>query len=43
MGLCVVKAREERGVAKMPILLRVVLPWAIMSAFLSPLTPHEEK
>jgi hypothetical protein len=41
--LCVVKAREERGVSKMPILLWVVLPCAIMSAYLSPLTPREYK
>jgi hypothetical protein len=43
MELCVVEAREERGVTKMPILLWVVLPWAIMSAYLSPLTPPEDK
>jgi hypothetical protein len=43
MELCVVKAREEHGVAKMPILLWVVLPCAIMSAYFSPLTPPEEK
>jgi hypothetical protein len=41
--LCVAKAREERGVRKMPILLWVVLPCAIMSAYLSSLTPPEEK
>jgi hypothetical protein len=41
--LCVAKAREERGVSKMPILLWVVLPCAIMSAYLSSLTPPEEK
>ena len=43
MELCVVKAREERGVSKMTILLWVVLPCAIMSAYLSSLTPPEEK
>ena len=43
MELCVVKPREERGVSKMTILLWVVLPCAIMSAYLGPLTPPEDK